>query len=419
MKPHFLELSFPFVLLVLEHYPKLNRPFIQIQSLSTYSVLRFTYTKTFAMRRFTAMLCCLLATNFFIIIAYSQLTQPPNGGNKKAWVGERIGITDVTIHYDRPGIKGREGKIWGQLVPVGYTDQGFGSSKAAPWRAGANENTTIEFSTDVAIEGKPLPAGTYGFFIAYDPNECTLIFSKNATSWGSFFYDEKEDALRVKVKPQTNDKSVEWLTYAFSDETANSATVNLYWEKLRFPFKIEVDLVKTELASMQKELRTDKGFNWQSWDQAAQWALQNNTNLDQALKWTDSAVHPFFGGANIFQPHATKAQVLEKLGRNDEAAAEMKKVLPMASMQEMHQYGRQLLAQKKSKEALDVFKMNYDKNPNQFTTLVGLTRGYSANGDYKNALKYAQQALPLAPNGQNKTNVQTMIDKLGQGKDVN
>jgi tetratricopeptide (TPR) repeat protein len=91
----------------------------------------------------------------------------------------------------------------------------------------------------------------------------------------------------------------------------------------------------------------------------------------------------------------------------------------MANMNEIHQYGRQLLAQKKNKEALDVFKMNYDKNPNQFTTLVGLTRGYSANGDYKNALKYAQQALPLAPNAQNKASVQTMIDKLGQGKDVN
>src|SRR5476651_2833216 len=84
------------------------------------------------------------------------LTTTPSGGNKKAVVGERIGITDVTIHYDRPGVKGREGKIWGQLVPAGYVDQNFGSSKEAPWRAGANESTTIEFSTDVTIEGQPL-----------------------------------------------------------------------------------------------------------------------------------------------------------------------------------------------------------------------------------------------------------------------
>ena len=157
------------------------------------------------MRRLTALLCCLLAANTISFISKAQLTQPPNGGNKKAWVGERIGITDVTINYDRPGVKGREGKIWGQLVHAGFIDQGFGSSKSAPWRAGANENTTITFSTDVTIEGKPLAAGRYGFFVAYDPNESTLVFSKNSTSWGSYFYDEKEDALRVKVKTQTVD----------------------------------------------------------------------------------------------------------------------------------------------------------------------------------------------------------------------
>src|SRR3954468_4104775 len=139
----------------------------------------------------------------------AQLTVTPNGGNKKAMAGERIGITDVTIQYDRPGVKGREGKIWGTLIQPGFNDLGFGSSKAAPWRAGANENTTIEFSTDVKIEGQPLAAGRYGFFVAYDPNECTLIFSKNSTSWGSFFYKPEEDVLRVKVKPVALDKSVE------------------------------------------------------------------------------------------------------------------------------------------------------------------------------------------------------------------
>src|SRR6476469_11196958 len=124
----------------------------------------------------------LLALIFLLNSVDAQLTVPPSGGNKKAVVGERIGITDITIHYDRPGVKGREGKIWGELIPVGYIDPGFGSSKSSPWRAGANENTTIEFSNDVTIEGKPIKAGRYGFFIAYDPNESTLIFSKNATS---------------------------------------------------------------------------------------------------------------------------------------------------------------------------------------------------------------------------------------------
>jgi len=142
----------------------------------------------------------LLVTALCFQFSFAQLTTPADGGNKKASVSERIGITDVTLHYDRPAVKGREGKIWGQLVEKGFADLGFGTSKAAPWRAGANENTTITFSTDVLVEGKPLAAGTYGLFLAYGDNESTFIFSNNSTSWGSYFYDSKEDALRVNVK---------------------------------------------------------------------------------------------------------------------------------------------------------------------------------------------------------------------------
>lgn len=347
------------------------------------------------------------------------LTALPSGGNKKAMVGERIGLTDVTIHYDRPGVKGREGKIWGQLVHTGFVDQGFGSSKAAPWRAGANENTIIEFSKDVKIEGKPLKAGKYGFFIAYDPAEPTLIFSNNAVSWGSYYYNEAEDALRVKVKSVPTNNSVEWLKYEFINQTENSATISLLWEKLMIPFKVEVDHVNDQIQSFQNELRIERGFYWLAWDQAAAWALQHNVNLEQALQWTDSATGQSFGGSRIFQPWSTKAQLLYKLGRAAEADAVMKQALPLAGMQELHQYGRQLLQQKKTKEALEVFKMNHGKNPNSFTTLVGLSRGYSANGDYKNALKYAKAALPLAPNPQNKTFVEEAIKKLEQGKDIN
>lgn len=361
-----------------------------------------------------------LVALFIFTNTFSQfLTQTPSGGNKKASVSERIGLTDVTIHYDRPGVKGREGKIWGELVPVGFTDPGFGSSKAAPWRAGANENTTIEFSNDVKIEGQPLPAGKYGFFIAYDPNECTLIFSKNSTSWGHFYYDANEDALRVKVKPVATDKSTEWLKYEFNNETENAATVTLSWEKLNIPFKIETDLVKDQLASFRKELRTDKGFTWETWNQAAQWCVQHNTNLNEALLWADSATGQNFGGERSFLAWSTKAQILQKMGRSDDAAAIMKKALPLGTMIDLHQYGRQLVAQKKGKEALEVFKMNYDKNPDQFTTLVGMTRGYSAVGDFKNALKYAQKALPLAPDQQNKNSVTMMIEKLKKEVDVN
>ncbi len=356
--------------------------------------------------------CCLQPA------AHAQLVTLASGGNKKASVSERVGLTDITIHYDRPAVKGREGQIWGKLVPAGFTDLGFGSSKAAPWRAGANENTTIEFSTPVKIEGQPLAAGKYGFFIAYDANECTLIFSNNNTSWGSFYYNEKEDALRVKVKPSATDKSVEWLKYEFSNETENSAVISLLWEKLSIPFKVEVDYVNEQIASFRRQLRTQTGFNWEPWDQAAQWALQRNVNLDEALLWSDSATGINFGGGQSFQAASTKAQLLAKLNRGAEADALMKKMLPFASVQEMHQYGRSLIAQKKPKEAFDIFKMNYDKNPGVFTTSVGMVRGYSATGNYKKALELAQKALPQS-DAVNKPNLERMIKLLQEGKDVN
>jgi tetratricopeptide (TPR) repeat protein len=354
------------------------------------------------------------------VMAFSQfLTIAPEGGNKRAAVTEQIGLTQVTIHYDRPRVKGREGKVWGQLVPVGFTDLGFGSSKASPWRAGANENTTIEFNGDVKIEGQSLPAGKYGFFVAYGPQESTLIFSKNATSWGAYYYNEKEDVLRVKVKPAALDKSVEWLKYEFLDQTENSATIALQWEKLMIPFKVEVDYKNDQVASFRRELRSEKGFTWEGWNQAALWCAQHKVNLDEALLWADSATSTNFGGDRNFLAWSTKAEVLQQLGRGPEADAILKKSLPLATMIELHQYGRQLLIQKKQKEALDIFKQNHDKHPGQFTTLMGLTRGYSANGDYKSALKYANQALVLAPDPGNKAFIQRMIGQLSEGKDIN
>jgi DUF2911 family protein len=351
-------------------------------------------------------------------IAYAQLTTLPNGGNKKASVSERIGLTDVIIHYDRPGLKGREDHIWGKLIPVGYTYLGAGNSMEAPWRAGANENTTIEFSDDVKINGHDLPAGKYGFFIAYAPDECTLIFSKNNSSWGSFFYDPKEDALRVKVKPVAVDKSVEWLKYEFTNETENSAVIALEWEKLMIPFTVEVDYMRSQLETFRKELRSDKMFIWQTWNQAAQWCLQKDTNLNQALAWSDTATNTALGGDKSFQTWSTRALILEKLGRSAEATETMKKAWPYGNMADVHNYARQLVALKKSKEALAVFQMNYDKYPGDFVTCIGLARGYSATGNYTKAIEFAQKALPLTNPG-NKAFVETMIQTLKEGKDIN
>jgi hypothetical protein len=353
----------------------------------------------------------------FFYFSQAQLTTLPSGGNYKASVSERVGLTDVTIDYSRPGVKGREGKIWGTLIPVGYNDLGFGSSKQAPWRAGANENTTITFSRNVKVEGHDIPAGTYGLFVAYDPKECTVIFSKNNTAWGSFYYDPKQDVLQVKVKPIATDKSVERLKFEFTDQTENSAVVALEWEKLMIPFKVETDYVKDQIEAFRTELPGTKGFYWEAWDQAAQWCLEKNTNLDEALLWSDTAIA--FSNNSVFLPYSTKGSILEKLGRGAEADVIVKKALPFASTLEAHQYARKLLAQKKTKDAFDVYKMNYDKHPNEFTTNMGMARAYSGMGNYKKALEFAQKAQAQVPDPVNKVNLEKVIKLLQEGKDIN
>ncbi|MVM31072.1 DUF2911 domain-containing protein [Spirosoma sp. HMF4905] len=351
--------------------------------------------------------------------AIAQLRFPADGGNKKASVSEDIGITAVTIQYNRPALKGREGKIWGQLVHYGFKDLNFGTSKEAPWRAGANENTTISFSTDVTIEGKPLAAGTYGLMMGVQENDVTVVFSKNASSWGSYFYDPKEDALRVTVKPIKDQPTVERLRYEFMNETDSSAVVALLWEKWVIPFTVKVNLVQTQLVSLRNELRGEKGFRADAYQQAAAYTADHKTDLEEGLRWADYSINGQFVGEKTFGTLSTKARILTLMNRSAEADALMKEAIPLASLQESYQYGRQLIGQKKSKEALMHFQEVAKKYPNVFISDMGLMRAYSAVGDYKSATDWGKKALALAPDAANKANVERLLGVLSQGKDVN
>jgi len=346
------------------------------------------------------------------------LTSEPDGGNKKAFVAEQIGIVKIEIGYSRPGVKGREGKIWNTPVAhYGFQDQGHGTSYAAPWRAGANENTTISFSHPVKIEGKDLPAGKYGFFIALGEEESTLIFSKINNSWGSFYYDETYDALRVPVKNKALDTSVEWLKYEFVDQTPTSATIAMSWEKRMIAFKVEAETQKLQIEAFKNDFRTTRPYY--DYIQAANYCLANNIELEQALAWIDRGTYFRVMGEKNFRTLSTRAAVLTKLGRDPEAKKVMEEALPMGTMTDVHFYGRTLVNAKQPQEAFKVFKTNYDKYPTEYTTLIGMGRGYSALGEYKKAIGYMKQALPKAPNDFNKTSVESMIKKLEEGKDIN
>jgi tetratricopeptide (TPR) repeat protein len=305
-------------------------------------------------------------------------------------------------------------------VPWGIHDLGFNNRKG-PWRAGANENTVFSVSHAVMIDGQPLPAGRYGLHMLAGEREWTVIFSKNSSSWGSFSYDQAEDALRVTVKPEKAPYR-EWLTYDFTERKPDRATVALLWEEIRVPFTITVpDLATLYIDNMRLELRNAAGFRWQSWQAAAQYCLQQNKNLPEALTWAETAIAlPGIGQAN-FSTLSTKAQILEKLSRTSDAAAAMAAALdsPTASVFEIHQYGRELLAQGKPKDALAVFERNAKRFGDTWPVHVGLARGYSATGDYKAALKHAERALTQAPDDLNRRSIADAVTRLKQGQDMN
>jgi tetratricopeptide (TPR) repeat protein len=360
------------------------------------------------------------------VAAYGQsITLPPDGDNERAEVAQQIGMVRAAVDYHSPDVHGpngedRRGKIWGGVVPWGMHDLGFNNRKG-PWRAGANENTVFTVSHPVSIEGKPLAAGRYGLHMLAGEGEWTIIFSKNSSSWGSFSYDQSEDALRVTVKPEKAPYR-EWLTYDFTDRRPDRATVALLWEELRVPFTITVpDPQALYIDNMRLELRNAAGFRWQSWQAAAQYCLQQNRNLPEALTWAETAITlPGIGQTN-FSTLSTKAQILAKMSRTEESAAVMAKALdlPGTTVFEIHQYGRQLVAQGKPQEALAVFEKNAKRFGDTWPVHVGLARGYSATGDYKTALKHAELALPQAPDDINRKSLTDAVARLKQGQDMN
>jgi tetratricopeptide (TPR) repeat protein len=251
-------------------------------------------------------------------------------------------------------------------------------------------------------------------------DEWTVIFSKNKGSWGAYFYDAKEDALRVKVKPSKAEYN-EWLTYEFTDRQPDKATVALKWEELQVPINITVEnATDLHMAAIRDELRNFQGFNWQNWVGAANYALQVKRPND-ALEFADAAVNRQFVGVENFQTLSMLARAQEAAGKTAEAKATIDKALVhyTAGPLEMHQYGRQLLGQGKKDEALKVFELNAKRHPNTWPVNVGLARGYSAVGRYKEALKAAKQALTQAPDDQNKQSLTEGIKKLEAGKDMN
>jgi tetratricopeptide (TPR) repeat protein len=356
----------------------------------------------------------------------AAVTTPPDGGNQEATVTQGIGLVRVTIHYHSPHVhsptgEDRRGKIWGGLVPYGMANLGFGTcGDQCPWRGGANENTTFTTSQDVKVQGQPLPTGSYGLHFIPGREEWTVVFSKNSTSWGSFYYDAKEDALRVQAKPAKSDYH-EDLTYWFRDRKPDGATAVLSWEDLELPLEIKVDNANDLwVENMRRELRSSAGFTWVGLSTAANFCLTSKSHLDEGLRWAEKAADPNATGQVNFTTLSTLADLQEANNLVAEAKKTRDRALhdPTAGPGDLHQYARQLLAQKKVTEAVAVFQLNAKLHPSTWPIHVGLARAYAAQGHRKEAIEEAKKGLPEAPNPASRKALEGLIQKLEEGKEI-
>jgi hypothetical protein len=334
-----------------------------------------------------------------IVSAQSLVLDLPRQ-SQHAKVSQTIGITDITINYHRPLANDR--KIWGGLVPYGQV-----------WRAGANENTTITFSDPVTIEGKQLDKGTYGLHMIPNADEWTIIFSKNSSAWGSFTYDQSEDALRVNVKPQAAETH-NALTYDFDKVQPDSAVVELEWEKVAVPFKVAVDVHPIVEASLKKQFRGLTQYTWISWDDAANYFLAEKADLNDGLTYANKSIE----NEDRFDNELTKSKVLLALNRKDDAMAAQKRALELASPLQTHLYARGLQGEKRNDEAFVIFRDNAKKHPEMWFVHSGLARIYCSEGKYDDAAKEMKLAMGGAPENQ-KVYVDGLVKKLEAKQDIN
>lgn len=344
-----------------------------------------------------ASLSTLLLLVLFGIKAHAQsfVLDVPNE-SQAASVSQTIGLTQITVDYHSPAVKGRQ--IWGSLVPYGRV-----------WRCGANENTIICFTHDVKIEGKDIKAGTYGLHMIPTENEWTIIFSSNTTSWGSFFYRPTEDVLRVNVKPEATNENREYLSYEFYNREQQSATLALVWEKVKVPIKIEVDVHKIVIESLKNQLRGTEGFTWRGWNDAAAYCLQNNVELTQGIIWIDVSISSEANFTNM----STKAGLLRLMGQKEKADKIMEEAMPLATENELNRYGYQLMQAGDIEGAMEVFEMNVKMHPKSWNVYDSYAEALTAKGDKKNAIKNYKKAKSLTEDEAQIKRIDGVIKTLG------
>ena len=297
--------------------------------------------------------------------------------SQRATVSQTVGLTTVSLTYDRPAVKGRE--VWGKLVPYDSV-----------WRAGANENTVLAFSSPVRVGGKELAAGRYGVHMIPTANDWTVILSRQADAWGSFSYDQKEDAVRLTAVP-VEAPHQEYLEYTLEDPGTGAVTATMRWEKLAVPFTLEVDYKQVVVDSLRQQLRGLGRFFWQPWMQAAAWCAGNDVNLAEASEWAQNsiAINENFNNLRL------KATLLEKLGDPTNAETLRRRAFTLATEPDINAYGYQLLGEGKVDSAIVVFQKNVKDYPRSWNAYDSLGEAYAVKGDKRKAREQYGKALAL------------------------
>ncbi|UTW64535.1 DUF2911 domain-containing protein [bacterium SCSIO 12741] len=319
--------------------------------------------------------------SFQLNAQFHTLTMPKP--SPAASMTQQVGVTFVKISYHSPSTYGRE--VW---TNPGTIPQ---NGDPIPWRAGANENTTISFDTDVKIEGQTLKAGSYGFHIIPNGHEHTLLFARPDNLWGSYYLDVDNDVvLRVTVKDTASDFH-EYLTYAVVKRQENSCQFALKWADRMIPFTVSVDLPATAVEKWRYELNGTNTYQWEAWNDAAAWCVSHQTNLEEALTWVNRSINGGYGG---FAGHlsfvnlSTKIEILDALGRTDE----LEEILQGLgdedfTADEAHYMGATLLKLKQDQIAADLMSQGLKQHPEDWGMMLYRGVAHYFLGNQKTANK--------------------------------
>jgi hypothetical protein len=341
------------------------------------------------MRRFALVLLTVAPALFAQAPA---LTFPE--ASPRATVSQKVGLTDMDVTYNRPAVKGR--KVWGGLVPYGQV-----------WRAGANENTVVAFSTPVTVGGTTLPAGRYGLHMLPTATTWTVMFSSQSHGWGSYSYLAKEDVAKLTVTP-VSAEPMDRLTYTFDDPSDKTVTLSLRWEQLRIPIPIEVDAKAVVVQSLRDQLKGLHQFFPESWSGAVGWCVRNDVNLDEAMTWVDRSL----AMKETFVGLRTKAALLDKKGDAKGAELLRAKALTVATEVEVNNAGYMLLGQNKIDEAITLFQRNVKEHPDSWNTYDSLAEAYGLKGDKTQAAANYRKALERVKQADQRTRIQGELEKL-------